>query len=495
MAVDGSGYALSSLPVVDRLPPELLIEIFVCCTENLSDGLVPLALGSVCQYWRDVSLTSPRIWQRLVLSGRREVEASHAQAQLWLSRSGQLPLYIHVNLQSRDLLLPLLSPMLPFIHRWWTFDMAMDDTNEHIDFAPLVDGAPAARLEQLQIIVRGTSGFETFIEHFHPLEGHEVDSPAFSALPTRTPSDGPDEPRGIFMRTTVLTLPSRAHMTILPLTKLIISESVDVFTNVSRMLGFLSALPMLEQFIFYSFPHDGNPEDDIHKTPVISLPRLRVLVLRSTCVVRTILSRIDAPSLKELYLEHTNIDFEMRHNFYANMNEDGDSDDEANDFSQSPWSDHATGVGLRQLIKRSNPPLEVLEMDYADMRTKDFEWCFDHLEHLREFRIVASDMSNTAINLLAPYQPRRVSCRPDDGSHDQPRLRLPKLAMLGLWQCRRLSGDAIVRALCRRVQYTDNVSGDRISRLTDVAIVGCQDFRVQHVLELSPVLGGRLRIS
>ena len=485
------GYDHSSFAVVDHLPPELLIEMFVFCTEDLSNGLVPLTLARVCRYWRDVSLSSPRIWQCLVLDDRRKVEASRAQAELWLSRSGQLPLYVHVNLESKDNLLPLLSPILPFIHRWSTFDVSVDDSNEHIDFAPLVEGASGVHMEHLQIIIRGMSGIEGLIEHLHPVEVGDLDKPVFSALP----SDALPESRGIFMRTAVLTLPSRAHMTFLPLTKLTISESVDVLTNASRMLDFLSAFPLLERFTFYSFPQVGNPEDDITQAPVVSLPRLRVLALRSTCIVRTVLSRIDAPSLTELYLEHTNIDFEMRHDPYANMTEDGDSDDEAHDFSQSPWSDHATGVGLRQLIKRSNPPLEVLEMDYADMRTKDFQWCFDRLEHLREFRIVASDMSNTVINLLAPYESHRVSCAANEGEHGGLRLRLPKLAMLGLWNCQRLSGDAIVRALCRRVQYTDHLSGDKISKLSDVAIVGCQDFRVQHVLELSPVLGGRLRIS
>ncbi|EPS96528.1 hypothetical protein FOMPIDRAFT_1053174 [Fomitopsis schrenkii] len=482
----------TSFTVVGYLPPELLIEIFVFCTEDLSDGLAPLTLGCVCRYWRDVSLTSPRIWQRLVLIDRRKTEASHAQAELWLSRSGQLPLYVHANIGSSDHLLPLLSPVLPFIHRWSTFDVVVDDTTEHIDFVPLVEGASEVHMEHLQVIIRGTSGIEGLIEHLHPIEVGDLDKPVFSALP----SDGPPESsRGIFMRTAVLTLPSRAHMTFLPLTKLTISESVDVLTNASRMLDFLSAFPLLERFIFYSFPQVGNPEDDIIHAPIVSLPRLRVLALRSTCVVRTILSRIDAPSLTELYLEHTNIDFEMRHDPYANMAEDGDSDDEASDFSQSPWSDHATGVGLRQLIKRSNPPLQVLEMDYADMRTKDFEWCFDRLEHLRKFRIVASDMSNTVINLLAPYESRRVPCRADEGEHGGLSVRLPKLAMLSLWNCQRLSGDAIVRALCLRAQYTDNLSGDDIGRLSDVAIVGCQNFQVQHVLELSPILGGRLRIS
>ncbi|EED81811.1 predicted protein [Postia placenta Mad-698-R] len=147
-------------------------------------------------------------------------------------------------------------------------------------------------------------------------------------------------------------------------------------------------------------------EGEFFNSPTFMLmPTSRSDALRDvciTCAVRTFLAHIDAPRLIELYLEHTNVDFPIQYDPYAGSTEDGDSDDEANDFSQSPWSDHATGMGLRALMQRSKPQLEVLEMTYADMRTKDFLWCFEQLNALREFRIVASDMSDTVIQALAP---------------------------------------------------------------------------------------------
>ena len=93
-------------------------------------------------------------------------------------------------------------------------------------------------------------------------------------------------------------------------------------------------------------------------------------------------------------------------------------------------------------------------MDYADMRTKDFLWCFDHLRTLQEFRIVASDMSDKVIMMLAPY--RRQS--PQGELEDELHVRMPKLSALELWNCQRLSGDAVVDALGARVQYTDKVA-------------------------------------
>ena len=140
-------------------------------------------------------------------------------------------------------------------------------------------------------------------------------------------------------------------------------------------------------------------------------------------------------------------------------------------------------------------------MDYADMRTKDFLWCFDKLETLQEFRIVASDMSDKVIAMLAPF---RLGDDGMDVEEDSPpvessaplRVRLPKLSALELWNCQRLSGDAVVDALGARVRYTDNVSDrNAYSRLSDVAVINCTNFLPRHVLTLSPAFGTRLRTT
>lgn len=231
--------------------------------------------------------------------------------------------------------------------------------------------------------------------------------------------------------------------------------------------------------------------------------------------------------------------------------EDGDSDDENQDFSQSPWSDHATGMGLRSLIRRSNPPLQVLAMDYADMRTKDFEWCFDRMDSLLEFRIVASDMSDKVIAMLAPYaeQPSLPASpirpveeegealdNPDtdssdgggsnfpsptsdgppahpfpDASSTPLQVRMPRLTSLELWNCQRLTGDAIVHALRARTRYTDEMvakaraavvghdatdggTATTFLKLEEVAVIGCNDFYPRHAVDLGITLGNRLRI-
>jgi len=163
--------------------------------------------------------------------------------------------------------------------------------------------------------------------------------------------------------------------------------------------------------------------------------------------------------------------------------EDGDSDDEFSDYSQSPRSDHATGMGLRSLLSRSSPPLHVLEMDYADMRTKDFAWLFSRAQSLTDFRIVASDMADRVVRMLAP-----------DASDP---LLLPRLRSLELINCQRLSGTAIVEAVRERARATDGLINKRratdVFPLEDVAVVGCVNFTIDDGLELAEVLGERLR--
>jgi hypothetical protein len=273
-------------------------------------------------------------------------------------------------------------------------------------------------------------------------------------------------------------LPDPSFIPSLHFTYLDIHESYPV--SPVYLLEFLTALPAVECFKYkgWSWSDEGEISDDNH-LPVVELLQLRTLRLRTTCSTRAILSHLRTPMLTELRLEYLNVEFELP----ENHNEDGDSEDEAHDYSQSPFSDHNTGMGLRTLINRCSPPLKVIDMDYSDMRTKDFEWCFDRLTELEMFRIVASDMSDNVMRLFKPY--RR-------GDGDFLFLRLPMLTSLELQYCRRLSGDAIVDTITTRLNVTDSLPG---STLTDVTLIGCEDLAFEHIHSLSTHLGSRLHLS
>lgn len=275
-------------------------------------------------------------------------------------------------------------------------------------------------------------------------------------------------------------LPKAPSLKPLRFTSIVMNEhSFSIHTQPRSILEFLSACPQLEAFFFTGWQHDdevlGSP------LPLVRLPNLQTLHLRSTCGTRSLLSFIDAPRLNELYLAHLNVDFQFSSNDY--LHEDGDSDDEANDFSRSKSSDHATGMGLRNLILRSDPPLRILDMDYSDMRTKDFRFIFSRLCTLEQFFIVASDMSDKVIELLRPFVPSR---------NEQVRVRLPRLKSLELTNCNELSGAVLLDVLSERVRLTDKMPSWEGNTLTEVVISECAGFKGQHAALLRKDLGDRL---
>jgi hypothetical protein len=454
------------MAAMDVLPTELLMEIFVFCASSSEHALAPVILTRVCHFWRNVIIALPRAWQFLYLDDeRRSLPHSRLQAQLWSSRSAPLSFDVKLNLHQSDMLLPLLSPLLPEIRRWRGFTMT-GVRQESIQLPILCDSSQCYPLHQLHIEIE------------QPDED-DITEGLYRGTFKRTTCDTLCA-SALSMNVWVESLPQASLITPLRITTLHVSESLDPQTQAVHLLEFLTACVELESLHFTSWPRDT----DINDRPplVVSLPRLRCLHLASTCSARTILSHLHTPMLTELHLAHLNVNFPL----HPTHNDPGDSEDEAQDFSQSPSSDQATGMGLRKLITRSNPPIEILEMDYSDMRTKDFRWCFDRLTALRCFRIVASDMSDKVVNLLRPYQTHQ------DRWDDLMRLRLPNLVFLELCNCQRLSGEALMDAIGSRVRYTDMMTPG--PTLLQVSIIGCLTFEPWHAERLRQDLGPRLRV-
>jgi len=438
-----------------NLPPELLIEIFDYCVST--EPLVLLTLRQVCSLWWKLIETSPRLWQSIVLDDV-DVKFSERQAQLWTERSKPLKYDVELNIENPDYILPLLSPVLSSIDRWRRFVLS-GKRNEEIVMGEF-DITPES-LTHLHL-------------HLHDFDQDDFDEEepkiVFSPI-------SPAQNVNFSLNIWVSTVPPPVILPPLRFVHVTIAEggSVGPHTQPKFILEFLTACPELESFYFSGYPHDGHVDGPI---PLVNLPHLVTLHLKSTCFARTILSSLNTPRLEILYLSHLNVDFEL----YGQYNEEGDSEDQAHDYSQSPSSDRATGMGLRTLIKRCNPPLRVLEMDFCDMRTKDFIWVFDRLPLLEDFYIVASDMSNKVLSLLRPLPTSLI---------DGVGLRLPKLRRLRLFNCQRLSGKAIVHTLSQRVRWTDEE--DPENTLMDVTIWGCDGFSQSDHDALSTVLQNRLK--
>lgn len=308
-------------PPIYYLPDELLVELCTYCSAN--DGMAPLILASVSRLFREVILSSPRVWQLIYLNDQWPTfSSSHAQVDMWLTRSDPLPFDVVVKLQSSDALLSLLSPLLPSINRW-RYCWITSTIEERFDLSSLIQPGFISALHRLNIDIRSLEDSDA-----------SHNSPTFYFCGSYS-----HIPQHISMNVPCTTLPSPESIHAMGFTTLNINErSIDDHLQPDEILGFLNVCPMLEEFDYSGVLHD---QVSTTKPQVVHLPHLRILSIRNTCFQRTILSGLDAPALRELRLQNLNLEFELQR--YSAIDE-GDSDEEDPDYSRSPWSDHHTGI-------------------------------------------------------------------------------------------------------------------------------------------------------
>ena len=451
---------------IHSLPPELLIEIFVSSSQS-GAPFTPLVICTVCKLWRDICIASPRAWQLIIVGKHwRRISSIKAQAELWIARSDPLLFHVDVDLVDFDSLLTIMSCFLPYLSRWMDCRISFEGRTTHTRLSDLTLSAPRRVLHHLD--VRLKTPFDA--------NGNDDGHIFFSC--------GTSTFRHVSMKIAASGLPSSNFINPLHFTSLDIAESSTHNVRSPELLSFLARCPNLEHFYLHGLSYE---EGILDASPiVVILPRLHTLLLDLICIQRSVLAHLHLPALRELHLRHLNMDVFLDG---YHTEEYGDSDDEASDFSQSPSSDHHTGMGLRKLILRSQPPLEILDMDLSDMRTKDFRWVFDRLPYLKQFSIVGSDMSNKVVQLFKPEPMQTV---PGSG-HGRCRVRLPQLTTLKLFGCQQFSGDALVEALSARVAYTDVATPNET--LENVIVSGCHNFTSSHGIQLSWYLHERLHFS
>ncbi|KAF8966612.1 hypothetical protein BDZ97DRAFT_621343 [Flammula alnicola] len=95
-------------PFVRLLPPEIVSVIFAFYLPQFPVGddipstketYAPLLLGAVCSSWRDIAWGTPALWTNLSLhlTSMLKVSVQIPLIEQWLSRSGHLPLSIHLS--------------------------------------------------------------------------------------------------------------------------------------------------------------------------------------------------------------------------------------------------------------------------------------------------------------------------------------------------------------------------------------------------------------
>lgn len=122
----------SLLSPIRILPVELLGEIFLLASATKKASLSTLIITHVCASWRNIAISKPELWSSLKLephhfsSGSRDI---FSLAKLWLERSGNQPLRLHIRPEDNpmeiptgptpdDLFIQLVHLYCPHFARW-----------------------------------------------------------------------------------------------------------------------------------------------------------------------------------------------------------------------------------------------------------------------------------------------------------------------------------------------------------------------------------------
>ena len=127
-------------PIVRQLPPDVMSTIFEFCLTYFADHQfssilsfakedlsIPLPLGAICSYWREIAWSTPTLWSSLVVrvSSKHDPQMINSITQEWLARSGQLPLSICIlSTSTRDDQIQALTNIInQYASRWSNLDL------------------------------------------------------------------------------------------------------------------------------------------------------------------------------------------------------------------------------------------------------------------------------------------------------------------------------------------------------------------------------------
>jgi hypothetical protein len=153
-----------------RVPRDVLEEVFVLCLPADQNAKMrtyesPVLLGRICSAWREVSLTSPRLWSSLHVDAdpRPDAKLQHRveAAESWLNRSGSLLLSIsftvsHEGPQSRipAYELPKIQQLMDVFNacsrRWRSLHLSMT-MSSFLTWSPTLTAVDVPVLEALKL--------------------------------------------------------------------------------------------------------------------------------------------------------------------------------------------------------------------------------------------------------------------------------------------------------------------------------------------------------
>jgi len=177
-------YQVARPHFIHSLPFEILALVFTLGAED--DIQLPITVSHVCRQWREISLRTPSLWQRVRLSPHERL------LREWIDRARTCPLDVELlpwretrggSRRSQDLnaytVQWYMYIVLPFIHRWRSLHLLFTDYQPYLWRGALAGcGPPAPALEELSLVYRlndNTEEFLLFSEHAPRLRRLTVD--------------------------------------------------------------------------------------------------------------------------------------------------------------------------------------------------------------------------------------------------------------------------------------------------------------------------------
>ncbi|KDQ19811.1 hypothetical protein BOTBODRAFT_27236 [Botryobasidium botryosum FD-172 SS1] len=297
---------------VNNVPSKVLRVIFYHCREDQS---ALCALLRVCRQWRAAALRIPRLWRRLMI---RPHSVSHPEGvaglDIWLARSGTLPLRISVEAGDYDEVQfssaeQFITRLKLHLHRWQYFSVGTTDEKLALLILSRCKG-PAPLLESLVVHVHvqdaelpsttdDISRSELLRDVLEPAPMLRQVQVTNLALPIgfpidRRPPSGLDSAR----RSTSnhLILPWLRRLSSLDLVAAITpSDEGGQYSKTQRLLDTLRSSPHLTRLAL----KDCGWQSYTDALPVITLDHLHTLELRNAESL-VFLRHLDLPTLRFL---------------------------------------------------------------------------------------------------------------------------------------------------------------------------------------------------
>ncbi|KAF8872300.1 hypothetical protein BD779DRAFT_1679783 [Infundibulicybe gibba] len=147
----------ASTSLLRTFPPEILVAIFTEYIHIVTNSQItpasepPLNLMWICSRWRRIVLDTPQLWTM--------ISSSTPMVDLWVNRSGKLPLDLKLDSSSRGV--SVLNALIPQAHCWERADLVLQ-SDSNLTLSPMKGRLQS--LKTLKVSFDDITGFLDFCD-------------------------------------------------------------------------------------------------------------------------------------------------------------------------------------------------------------------------------------------------------------------------------------------------------------------------------------------